>query len=179
MTHRHLTTAITMLVLIAILVGGVVLGVNKLFAPLPDDAQASSEPTSTCTTETLKKGQKVRSRQVQVSVFNGGTRAGLADRTMDQLARRGFRRGDVGNAPNGVTVRRVQVWTSDKHSVAAKLVARQFGPRTTVRHTKKDLGAGIDVVVGNGFRRLHKATKVIVVRKTSSVCVAASSTAAG
>jgi hypothetical protein len=178
-THRHLTTAVTMLVLVAILVGGVVLGVDKLFAPLPKDSQASSDPTSGCTTQTLKKGQKVRAREVQVSVFNGGTRAGLADQTMNQLVRRGFKRGDVGNAPSDVAVRRVQVWSSDKHSVAAKLVARQFGPRTKVRRTKTDLGAGIDIVVGNGLRSLHKAPKVMVVRKTSSVCVPESSTAAG
>ena len=34
-----------------------------------------------------------------------------------------------------------------------------------------DLGPGVDVVVGNDFAKLSPAKKVIVVQRSSSVCV--------
>jgi len=170
MTRRHLTTAITMLVLVGILVVGTVMGVNALFAPLPGDDPTAS-PSPTCSTQSLRKGQRIRTRQVQVSVFNGGTRAGLAESTQRALVKRGFRRGSVGNAPETVKVKKVEVWTTQRNDFAARLVARQFGRKTTVRVTTRDLGPGIDVVVGNDFEELVKAKRVIVVRRASSVCV--------
>ena len=174
MARRHLTTALTMLVLAAILVLGMVVGAKTLFAPLPG-TKASVEPsTPSCTDKTVKKGQRIRARQVQVSVYNGGSRSGLADETMKQLTKRGFTAGSVGNAPDE-KVRRVQVRTTEKHDMAAKLVARQFGRHTKVRVTTKDLGPGIDVVVGNKFNKLAKARKVLVARTSSTVCVPAPS----
>jgi hypothetical protein len=170
MTRRHLTTAITLIVLVGILVVGVVMGVNALFAPLPGE-EPTATPSPTCSTQSFKKGQRIRSRQVQVSVFNGGTRAGLADRIQQSLVRRGFRRGSVGNAPEGVKVKVAQVWTTQRNDFAARLVARQFGRKTKVRVTSRNLGPGIDVVVGNDFEDLVKAKRVIVVRRASSVCV--------
>jgi hypothetical protein len=171
MGRRHLTTAITMLVLVGILVLGVVLGVNTLLAPLPGDSNPAADASPTCTTETVKKGERIKASQVQVSVFNAGTRAGLADKTLGLLAARGFKKGSVGNAPSSAKVKKVQVWTMEKHDPAAKLVARQFGRSTVVHVTKSELGPGVDVIVGNGFRKLVKSKKVIVVHKSSSVCV--------
>ena len=171
MTHRHLTTGITLLVLVGILVVGAVLGSRSLFAPLPDSGQAAGSPTPTCSTQTVKKGQRIRSTQVQVSVFNGGTRAGLADETLKSLTKRGFTAGETGNAPSGTTVKRVRVYTTTKNDLSATLVARQFGRSTQVVVTDTDLGPGIDVVVGNKLHRLAKARHVIKVRTSSSVCV--------
>ncbi|NUR09215.1 MAG: LytR C-terminal domain-containing protein [Nocardioidaceae bacterium] len=181
MRPRHLMTAVTMLVLVGILVLGVILGVNSLFAPLPGSDEPAAEPSASCSTKAVKKGQKIRTRQVQVSVFNGGTRAGLADETMDRLARRGFKRGDVGNAPSGTSVRRVRVYTTDRNDAAAMLVARQFGKKVKVQVREDDLGPGIDVVVGNDLHKLAKAKPAIVVKRSSSVCVPipSSSTQAG
>jgi hypothetical protein len=171
MGRRHLTTAITLLVLVGILVLGVILGVNTLLAPLPGDSSPAAEPSPTCTTQTVKKGQRIRATQVQVSVFNAGTRAGLADKTMGLLTARGFKKGTVGNASSAKRVKKVQVWTTRPNDPAAKLVARQFGRSTVVHQTKTDLGPGVDVVVGNAFHKLVKAKHVLVVRKSSSVCV--------
>jgi len=167
---RHLTTAVTLLVLVAILVLGVLLGVKALFAPIPGgEAGASASPS--CTTKAVKKGQRVVSTQVQVSVYNGGTRAGLADETMNDLRGRGFRRGEIGNAPEDSKVKRVQVWTTERIDPAARLVANQFGAGTRVRQVKTDLGPGVDVVVGDGFRNLAQARRVLVAKRSSSVCV--------
>ena len=171
MTHRHLTTAVTLLVLVSILVLGVVLGVKTLFAPLPGSDNATAAPSPTCSPKTVKKGQRIRSTQVQVSVFNGGTRSGLADETMRLLARRGFTQGDIGNAPTDAKVGRVRVLTTEKNDMAATLVARQFGRTTRVIVTDTDLGPGIDVIVGNKFGKLAKAKRVLVAQSSSSVCV--------
>ncbi len=169
MERRHLSTGITLLVLMGILVAGALYGVKSLFAPLPDETTADA--TSACVRTSVKKGQRVTSRQVLVSVYNAGSRAGLADQTLASLTRRGFRKGAVGNAPDSARVRVAQVWTTGGDDTAARLVARQFGRAVTIRRVRTDLGPGIDVVVGNGFRRLARAPTVAVARRASSVCV--------
>jgi len=169
--RRHLTTAVTLLVLVGILVAGVVLGVNALFAPLPEDGAASATPSPTCSPTAVERGQTVRSSQVQVSIFNGGGQSGLADGTMRALIRRGFTEGDIGNAPDGVTAERARVLTTERNDTAARLVARQFGRATKITVTDRDLGPGVDVVIGDQFEELVPARKVIVARASTSVCV--------
>jgi hypothetical protein len=170
MSGRHLTTAVTMLVLCGVLVLGLVIGVQTLFAPLPDgDGTASASPS--CSTENLQKGERIRSEQVLVSVFNAGTRGGLADQTLNALARRGFKRGELGNAPADAQVRFAQVWTTKKHDAAAVLVARQLDRKVRIRVTDEDLGEGVDVVVGNGFAGLVKAKRSMVVRTGQTTCL--------
>ena len=172
MTRRHVTTAVTMLVLLGLLVVGFVVGAKALFAPIPGGSLAATpSPSPSCFARNLSKGQKIRSRQVEVSVFNAGSKAGLADQTLAALGKRGFRTGEAGNAPSPVMVRSVQVWTTKKQDVAARLVALQFGARTIVRRTDADLGRGVDVVIGDRFRRLVPAPEKIIVRKRQQVCV--------
>ncbi|CAN5679750.1 hypothetical protein BH10ACT10_BH10ACT10_22990 [soil metagenome] len=179
MTGRHVTTAVTLLVLVAILVLGVSFGATKLFEPLPGDDAATATPSPTCTTKTVRKGQRIRSRQVQVSVFNAGSRSGLADSTMAMLRARDFTAGSIANAPADVKAKRVRVFTTEKGDLAAQLVARQFGRKTKVTVTDKNLGPGIDVVVCNSFDQLSPARHVIVVKKSSSVCVPVPSASTG
>jgi len=167
---RHLTTGITLLVLVGILVLGVVLGTQYLLRPLPGSSPTATA-TPTCSTKTVKKGQRIAARQVQVSVFNAGSRAGLADETMNDLTGRGFTRGQVGNSPASAKVSRVQVWTNRRNDAAARLVARQFGASTKVRFLSRDLGPGVDVLVGDSFHKLTTAPRAIVVKRSQSVCL--------
>jgi hypothetical protein len=175
MNRRHLTTAITMLVLCGLLVLGVIVGVNALFAPLPDTGKAI-EPESSCAPDSVSKGDRIRSKQVVVSVFNAGTRGGLADQTLSALAKRGFKEGELGNAPEDAKVRTAQVWTGRRHDAAARLVASQLGRKARVVVTDEDLGDGVDVVVGNDFRGLVKAKRSIVVRSNQAACISADAT---
>jgi LytR cell envelope-related transcriptional attenuator len=171
MQRRHITTAITLVLLCGILALGLVVGYKSLFKPLPgSDSTPNANPTRSCTSPS-GNGNRVRTSQVQVSVFNGGTRAGLAGVTLHQLARRGFQKGDVGNAPSNSKVKHVQVWTTVKHDVAARLVALQFGDRTKIRLKKTDLGPGVDVVVGDGYHGLVDAPRVLKVGKSQRLCV--------
>lgn len=170
MTRRHVTTTVTMLVLVGLLVLGALWGWKALFAELPDGATAE-EPAPTCATEVVEAGQKLRSRQVRVSVFNGGTRSGLAGETLDALMARGFLGGDLGNAPSDLAVRRVQVWSTVQNDPQARLVARQFGTSVKVRFSDEDLGAGVDVIVGNRFDRLVKAPRALTVKQPQRFCL--------
>jgi hypothetical protein len=170
---RHITTGITLVVLVGILVVGAVVGAKSLLAPIDHDT-ATASPT--CTAKAVKKGQRIRPAQVQVSVFNAGTHAGLAQRTMSKLVKRGFRRGEVGNAPSSAHVKRAQVWTRLRHDPAATLVAQQLGKGTAVEHKTVNLGPGVDVVIGDDFRTLAKAPKAVVAQHSSSVCTPVKST---
>jgi hypothetical protein len=171
MERRHVITTVTMLILIGIVVLGAVLGWRALFAELPEDSVSTEEPVPSCIPETIGPNEKVRSSQVRVSVFNGGTKSGLAGETLDALARRGFVEGDVGNAPADVNVRVVQVWSTEENDPRARLVARQFGRNVKVRFSDEDLGVGVDVVVGDRFEQLVKAPRSFRVKKPREVCV--------
>jgi LytR cell envelope-related transcriptional attenuator len=169
-TGRHVTTAVTLLVLLGILAVGGLVGVRTLLAPVPDSGTPTASASPSCATRTVRKGQRIRARQVEVSVFNGGTRFGLAGKVMSRFARRGFKRGQVGNAPSGTRIKVVQVWTTDRNDTGARLVARQLGRSVRVRVVRADLGPGVDVVVGNGFKHLVRAPRVMVAARSSSVC---------
>lgn len=165
MTGRHVTTAVTMVTLCVILAIGAVVGFNTLFAPLPGDDEPAAAPTPSCVVEPVKRGKRLRTGQVVVNVFNGGTRAGLAGQTMDALRGRGFRGDQIGNAPDGTKVRRAQIWVEDGEEDAGRLVARQFGRGTRVVTPEEDLANGVDVVVGNGYRGLVRAPRSVVVKQ--------------
>jgi hypothetical protein len=165
---RHLTTGVTLVVLLVIVAVGAVVGARALFAPLPGDDTVAAGPG--CVNTRVQKGQRVTSSQVQVSVFNASKRAGLADRTMLALTKRGFTRGDVSNAPQGSGVVAVQVWSTETDDAAARLVARQLGRNVKVRTVDTDLGPGVDVLVGRRFRGLVKADRTLVAGRATSAC---------
>jgi hypothetical protein len=169
--RRQIVSAVTMLVLVGILVLGAVWGWRSLFAELPGTEATAEEPTEECTIEEVDAGEKLRSKQVRVSVFNAGTRAGLAGQTLDALLNRGFLPGDIGNAPPDLNVRRAQVWSSVEGDPAARLVARQFGKNVKVRYVEDPPGTGVNVVVGDGFDGLRKAPRAMAVKTSREVCV--------
>jgi hypothetical protein len=169
---RHLTTAVTLLVLLGLLALGLLLGVRSLTAPVPSGKKASTG-SSSCNATAVRKGQRISTRQVQVSVYNAGSRAGLADETMAALVKRGFKKGAVGNAPSGTGVKKAQVWTTRRNDASARLVALQLGKKIKVHFKDTDLGPGIDVVVGDNFRKLVKAASSVKAKQPVSVCAKA------
>ena len=176
MNSRHVTTAVTLVVLVAILGLGLFVGFRELFAPLPgDEGDTATETASTCAAEDLQAGQRLRSRDVLVNVFNSGDSAGLASQTMDTLSRRGFRPGEIDNTTSGRRVQRVQVWIVEGEETAGRLVARNFGPKVKVRtrDAEDDLGDGVDVVVSNGLRRVGPPVRAVRVRESEGACVTA------
>ena len=172
MTRRRLTAGITMLVLVGILVAGAVMGWRFLVGGTGSAADPAAEASpSACVSADTAGPQRLRSEQVRVSVYNAGSRSGMANSTLDALLRRGFVAGDAANAPDGVKVRWVQVWTTEEDDPRARLVALQFGKRTRVVVTEEELGPGVDVIVGNRFDRLKKAPRSVRLESAAEACV--------
>jgi hypothetical protein len=169
---RSVISAITLVVLVGLLVVGVYVGWQKLNEPLPggedeDQAQVSGPRCD----DGVKRGDVVRPRDITVSVYNAGTRTGLAGQTMSELEARGFIAGDVGNAPADLAdVRFVRVLAATRSDPAARLVALQFGPNTLVEAVKEDLGPGVEVIVSDGFLGLVDAPDRIKARAAGSGC---------
>ena len=165
---RRSLSAITMLVLLGVLVLFLFVGWRAVSAPGP--WSGDSGPTAEDCASGLAKGDLVRTTDVTVSVYNAGTRSGLAGRTQTQLLARGFLPGDIGNAPDGLgDVRRVAVLAPSPDDPAAMLVARQFGRGTDVQK-HEDLGSGVEVVVGDGYKGLDKAPRRMRAKAAGSGC---------
>ena len=168
---RRALTATTLTVLVALLVVAALYGWQSLSSPEDGTTTAQGPKHSRKCAHGLKKGDVVRSSEVRVSVFNAGTRSGLAGQTQDRLVGRGFIRGDVGNAPAGFgTVLKVRVLARKVDDPAARLVARQFGLRTVIQATKQDLGPGVDVIVGNDYSGLVEAPRQLKATSNGSGC---------
>lgn len=148
--HSRVTTALTLTVLVGVLAGMGYFGLRAATAPLPSLSEGSAD-VETCPPEALEVQRFVLRRQVQVSVFNAGTRSGQANRGLARLERAGFIGGNLGNAPDGVRVPRALVWTTEEDDTAAALVARVLGEGTEVEVVPEDLGPGVDVLLGNDF----------------------------
>ncbi len=171
MTRRHVTTAVTLVVLLVILTIAGVVGFNALFAPLPGAGEQTpaAAPSPSCTEQPAKS--RLRTKDVTVNVFNAGTRAGLAGSTYDALRNRGFKGGQIGNAPSA-KVRRAQVWIVEGEEDAGRLVARQLAKKAKPHlvSADEDLGDGVDLVVGNGFRKLVRAPRSVKVTQPTDSC---------
>lgn len=166
MTSR-LRSALTMVVLLLMLAAGAVWGWTAVTAPFP-------EPTDPplCTDRTVAKGEKVYPDQVVVSVFNAGTRSGLADRTQQLLVDLGFVAGATDNAPREARVDTAEIWTSDKSSPAVRLVRSYFGGKQTKvkRVAGAQLGPGVVVLVGDSFTDLAKGRDGVKAKTTTVIC---------
>ncbi len=167
-----LRTAATLGLLTILLLLGLVWGWTQLTQPLPGLAGPSSAPADPCTVRTLTKGTRLTPEQVTVSVFNAGETDGLATRTIDQLAVRGFAPGATGNAPGTAAVDTVQIWSNEPRNPAVRLVASNLGGSVeVVPPTGAPLGVGVVVVVGDDFRRVVRGDDSTRVRSDASVCV--------
>ncbi|MFF8191364.1 LytR C-terminal domain-containing protein [Streptomyces bobili] len=95
--------------------------------------------------------------QITVNVFNATTRSGLAKTTADELRKRGFRIGEVGNAgpqyDKKVTGTGVLLGPASSLNTSLPVLATQLTTaerRTDAAHK----GATIDLIIGNGFKTL-------------------------
>ena len=71
---RHVTTAVTLVVLVAILLLGTCYGMKSLFAPLPGDDDAPKSPTSKCrppTSRRVRGSGRARSRSASTTPARG------------------------------------------------------------------------------------------------------------
>lgn len=161
---QAIRSAVTLVVLAAVLALGAVWGWSSLTAPFPGRI-----PTPTCVDTTVEQDERVRARQVTVSVLNAGTREGLAGRTMRLFTDQGFNEGDSDNAPEDAEVAVAVVWTREPTSPAVRLVLSRLPEGTEI--VRRDAPwVGVVVVVGDGFEELRPGRKFSVAAEDTEIC---------
>ena len=171
MANRRAISAVTLIVLFGLLVLGAVVGWRTLSAPVPGSDEPTAVASDPACTDGVARGDVVRPADITVSVYNAGSRSGLAGQTLSELQARGFIPGDVGNAPvEREDVEYVRVLAPTKTDPAARLVALQFGPQTVVEPVTEDLGPGVELIVGDRFVGLVEAPLKIRAEAPGSGC---------
>ncbi|MGO4255160.1 LytR C-terminal domain-containing protein [Marmoricola sp. RAF53] len=171
MTGRRLTTALTMVGLVAIVCLMAVWGIHAATAPIKDSGSSSSSNEPTCAPEDQTVQEFVRRGQVTVSVYNTGKRAGRAGKTLDLLENAGFEAGAIGNADADDNVPRAEVRTTKQNDKAAQLVALALGKNTRVVVVTDDYGPGVDVFIGDRFGGLDpKAPRRVALTEPRTTC---------
>lgn len=162
--NPHLKSGLTLGVLAIMVIAGAVWGWTALTEPFPKPA-----PPPKCQDVDVAAGDKVRRDEVTVSVFNAGKRVGLAKRTLELLANKGFAEGNQGNAPAGTKVQVAQVWAADASNPAVQLVVSWL-PKGTKVVPGERLGDGVVVVVGDGFEALRKGRQKVKAGADTTIC---------
>ena len=157
-------SAITLSVLAVLVVGAAIWGWAAATQPLPGKVD-----TAACETRTVQAGDKIYPQDVTVSVYNAGSREGLAGRVMQALVDAGFGQGTDANAPGSAKVSVAQIWTTEPDSPAVALVASTLGRKTDIER-RSGLGPGVTVVVGDGFTQIGHGKSAVVVKKDATIC---------
>ncbi|ARF56545.1 LytR C-terminal domain-containing protein [Streptomyces gilvosporeus] len=91
-----------------------------------------------------------------VNVLNATPRSGLAKHTADELAKRGFKIGKVGNAPDGYDKKVKGTGIVLGAKAAAQGPLKLLGTQLMGAEQKTDgrKGADIDLIIGSGFKDL-------------------------
>ncbi|MFD7436864.1 LytR C-terminal domain-containing protein [Streptomyces sp. NPDC059861] len=115
--------------------------------------KASPSPSAAAAVALPKPGA------VTVNVLNATTRSGLAKKTADELKKRGFRIGEVGNAPKQwdkkVKGTGLLIGPTSALNTALPVLATQLpGAERSADRARK--GAAVDLIIGNGFKELAK-----------------------
>ncbi|CAL9308002.1 hypothetical protein SUDANB51_03921 [Streptomyces sp. enrichment culture] len=98
-------------------------------------------------------------RAITVNVLNATTRSGLAKKTADELKKRGFKIGDVGNATKEYDKKvkgpGVLLGPAAARDTALPVLGTQL-PGAERRTEAARKGAAVDLVIGDGFKELAK-----------------------
>ena len=170
-------TPITLLVLLAVLLGAGYYGWRTIISPATGNNDKASHASRgahhhRCVKkgDAARNGQRLVSKDVLVNVYNSGAISGLAGDTLAAMHVRGFLEGVAENAPVGTRASNVTIITADKRAPEVRLVASQFKGR--VVFTKgTPLAPGVDVVVGDSYVGVdHKADKFLQLRRHVQTC---------
>jgi len=164
---RRFRSLATLGLLGVLLLVGVSWGWSAVTAPLP-----KSVDPPICVDTAVAAGDKVYPDQVTVSVLNGGSREGLASRTMDALVDEGFVQGQRANASANANVTGAEIWTDDPDSAAVRLVATYLaknGRGVEIKDEETD-ALGVNVVVGDEFTDVVKGRKSFTAGSDTTIC---------
>jgi hypothetical protein len=162
---------ITMLVLLVLLLGAALYGWQTIISPGTEDETTTQPHKARCDdVQQFRRGERIRSDDIVVNVYNAGSIANLASDTLSDLETRGFQSGVADNAPSTVDASNVTIVTTTKQAPEVQLVALQF--KGQIEYTSGPaLEPGIDVVVGDVFKGIDKgAKKMLRVKRDVSTC---------
>ena len=157
-------SAVTMIGLAGLLLIGVTWAWSAVTEPFPE-----REDAATCSSTRVAEGEKVYADQVTVSVLNAGSREGLANRVMTDLAEAGLDRGELGNAPDDTKVPGVQIWAEDLKNPAVKLVQSFLGKSAKLVRRDPPL-PGVNVVVGEEFPGVTDGKASVAAKEDVTIC---------
>lgn len=158
-------TALTLTVLLALIGIGATWGWSSATRPFPATATVTAGP---CRSLEVPAGEKVYPEDVVVSVFNGSTRAGLAQRTLALFVDDGFGPGEVNNAPKNSGVTNAEIWAANPDDPAVQLVASRLQDVDIIEGPA--LGAGVVVLVGDKFPGLANGEPFVTATSDVEIC---------
>jgi hypothetical protein len=94
---------------------------------------------------------------VTVNVYNATNRGGLAKNTADELKRRGFQIGTIGNAPanyNGKVQGTALLLGGPKAQGALKVLGTELAAGATKTDPTRTGASNVDLIIGDGFASL-------------------------
>ncbi|WP_320784804.1 LytR C-terminal domain-containing protein [Streptomyces sp. CRN 30] len=119
----------------------------------PDSAESAGTNVSSTPVALPKPGK------VTVNVLNATTRGGLAQKTADELKKRGFRIGDVGNAPKEYDKKVDGTGVLLGPAASLKAALPVLGTQLPAAEQRTDAArkdTSVDLIIGDGFKGLAK-----------------------
>jgi hypothetical protein len=132
-----------------------------------DEKASAAGPKADCATKASPSASASASTvypkpaQITVNVFNATPRAGLAKKTADELKKRGFKIGDVGNASADFDkkVKGTGLLLGPTSAVSTSLPVLGTQLAGTEARADSRKGKDVDLIIGTGFKSLTaKAT---------------------
>ncbi|WP_405965853.1 LytR C-terminal domain-containing protein [Streptomyces sp. NBC_00723] len=120
-----------------------------------------ASPAASASAAAAVVGAAPKPAQITVNVFNATTRSGLAKTTADELKKRGFKIGEVGNATKQydkkVTGTGILLGPAASLNTSLPVLATQL--TTAERRTDAArAGTALDLIIGNQFKTLTSPT---------------------
>ena len=157
---RAVRTPVTLLVLLGVFCYGAWWGYTNVIRPAPP------VPPVKCVNQKLPQGV-LRSSQVSVNVFNGGTKKGLAGDVGRSLRQRGFK--VIKTSNTGQKIEKTVVVGAGAKDPEVLLV-KDFFKHVTVKADKR-ADHTVDVLVGNDYGGFDKGAKNTRSVKGRTVCL--------
>lgn len=159
---RLVRTPLTLLVLLGVLAYGAWWGYTNVLRETPPP------PPARCVPQQVKAGE-LRSSQVTVSVFNGGTKKGLAGDVGRSLRQRGFKVQRTSNTDEKIQKTVIVGAGANNPEV---LLVKNFFKKSVVKADKR-ADHSVDVLVGNDYGGFNKKAKATFRVKAKTVCLPA------
>jgi hypothetical protein len=157
---RIVRTPLTLLVLLGVLCYGAWWGYTNVLKPVP------AAPPVRCVPQVIAKGE-LRPGQVIVSVYNGGTKKGLAGNVGRSLRSRGFK--VLRTTNTGEKIQKTVIVGAAVNDPEVQLVKRFF-KKSTVKADKR-ADHSVDVLVGDKYGGFNKKADPTFKVRARTVCL--------